>query len=326
MTPTNFIWHNGSFVQWHQATTHVLAHGLHYGSSVFEGLRAYETPAGTAVFRLGAHIRRMFESAKIYQIDIPFAQPDIERACREVVSINQLRSAYIRPVAFRGAGTFSLTPRGQTPVEVAVAAISWGAYLGASAIRDGVDVCVSSWTRLAPNTMPTLAKAAGHYLSSQLIASEAARNGYAEGIALDCNGCLSEGSSENLFIIKNDVIYTTPMSASILQGITRDTILVLAEYLGFEVREHTLPREMLYVADEVFLTGTAAEITPVRSVDRTPVGEGKPGAITRALQEAFFGLFDGTTTDRWGWLDYVPQVQVAGTEREPSAAAVAGAA
>jgi branched-chain amino acid aminotransferase len=326
MTPTNFIWHNGSFVQWHQATTHVLAHGLHYGSAVFEGLRAYETPSGTAVFRLGAHIRRMFESAKIYQIDIPFAQDQIERACRETVSINQLRAAYIRPVAFRGIGTFSLNARGQTPVEVAVAAIAWGAYLGNSAIRDGVDVCISSWTRLAPNTMPALAKAAGHYLSSQLIASEAARNGYAEGIALDCNGCLSEGSSENLFIIKNDVIYTTPLNASILQGITRDAILVLADYLGFEVREQTLPREILYVADEVFLTGTAAEITPVRSVDRTPVGEGRPGPITRALQDAFFGLFDGSTKDRWGWLDYVPRVHVAGDERETVAAAVAGAA
>jgi branched-chain amino acid aminotransferase len=306
INPTKYIWHNGSFVPWHSATTHVLAHGLHYGSSVFEGLRAYETPDGPAVFRLKAHVARLFESAKIYQIDIPYTRGEIERACLEAVSVNGLCSAYLRPIAYRGVGTFSLSPRGQTPVEVAIAAIEWGAYLGNSALRDGVDVCVSSWTRLAPNTVPVLAKASGHYLSSQLIATEAARHGYAEGIALDGSGCLSEGSSENLFVVRDNVICTTPVAASILQGITRDTVLKLADYLGLAVREQAMPREILYVADEVFFTGTAAEITPVRSVDRTPVGTGKPGPITRALQEAFFGLFDGSMPDHWGWLDYVP--------------------
>ena len=306
--PTEYIWHNGSFVQWHEATTHVLAHGLHYGSSVFEGIRAYETPdGGAAAFRLKGHIQRLFESAKIYQIEIPFPVERIERPCLEVVALNGLRAAYIRPIAFRGFGTFSLCPNGQTPIEVAIAAIEWGAYLGSSALRDGVDVCISSWTRLAPNTVPVLAKAGGHYLSSQLIASEAARHGYAEGIALDGSGCLSEGSSENLFVVRDGVIYTTPMAASILEGITRDTVLTLAKEQGMTVREQALPREILYVADEVFFTGTAAEITPVRSVDRIQVGDGRPGEITRRLQQAFFGLFDGTTPDRWGWLEPIPR-------------------
>ena len=325
ITPTEFIWHNGSFVPWHAATTHVLAHGLHYGSAVFEGMRAYETSDGTAIFRLKSHIKRLFDSAKIYQIEIPYTIDEIERACLECVGINGLRSAYIRPIAFRGFGTFSLVPHGQTPVEFAIAAIAWGAYLGSSALRDGVDVCVSSWTRLAPNTVPVLAKAAGHYLSSQLIASEAARNGYTEGIALDALGMLSEGSSENLFIVKDDVLYTTPISSSVLQGITRDSILTLADHLRIPVREQAMPREMLYVADEVFFTGTAAEITPVRSVDRTPVGAGKPGPITRSLQDAFFGLFNGNTPDRWGWLDRVPIVAPRRHVSEPNPMPLAAA-
>jgi branched-chain amino acid aminotransferase len=328
ITPTEFIWHNGSFVPWHAATTHVLAHGLHYGSAVFEGMRAYELAHddGTAIFRLKSHIKRLFDSARIYQIEIPYSIDEIERACLDCVSMNGLRSAYIRPIAFRGFGTFSLVPQGQTPVEFAIAAIAWGAYLGNSALRDGVDVCVSSWTRLAPNTVPVLAKAAGHYLSSQLIASEAARNGYTEGIALDASGMLSEGSSENLFIVKDDVLYTTPISSSVLQGITRDSILTLADHLGIHVREQAMPREMLYVADEVFFTGTAAEITPVRSVDRTPVADGKPGPVTRVLQDAFFGLFDGKTPDRWGWLDRVPRhAPVRRHLPEPSAVPLAAA-
>lgn len=306
--PTSFIWHNGKFVKWAEATTHVLAHAIHYGSSVFEGIRAYNTPRGPALFRLEEHVHRLYDSAKIHLIDIPYTEETLANACREVVRLNGLRSAYLRPVAFRGAGTFSLVPRGQTPVEVAVAAIEWGAYLGEASLREGVDVCISSWQRMAPNTLPVLAKAGGNYLSSQLIAAEAARNGYAEGIALDTNGCLSEGSGENLFLVKNGTIYTTPLAAAILQGITRDTVLTLAGELGFTVKEQPLPRELLYVADEVFLTGTAAEITPVRSVDRTPVGTGKPGLITQTIQEAFFGLFNGTTDDRWGWLDYVEQI------------------
>jgi branched-chain amino acid aminotransferase len=304
-TPTESIWHNGRFVPWEKATTHVLAHAIHYGSSLFEGLRAYETPHGPAVFRLGAHIRRLYESARIYQIPIPFKPEEIHQACLDVVTVNRLKSAYIRPVVFRGPGSFGLVNGGGTPVEVAVAAVQWGAYLGESSLRDGVDVCVSSWTRLAPNTLPVMAKAGGHYLSSQLIATEAARHGYVEGIALDVSGGLSEGSSENIFVVRDGVIYTTPMAASVLQGITRDTVMTLAHHLGYTVREQNMPREMLYVADEVFFTGTAAEITPVRSVDRIPVGTGRRGPVTQALQEAFFGLFSGATRDRWSWLDYV---------------------
>jgi branched-chain amino acid aminotransferase len=308
-TPTEYVWHNGRFVPWAQATTHVLAHAIHYGSTVFEGIRAYETPQGPAVFRLGAHIRRLFDSAKIYQIPIPFAPDEVHRACLDVVSVNRLRSAYIRPVAFRGPGSFGLNGGGGTAIETAVAAIEWGAYLGDEALTDGIDVCVSSWTRVAPNTMPVLAKAGGHYLSSQLIATEATRNGYAEGIALDTSGCLSEGSSENLFMVRDGVLYTTSVASSILQGITRDAIITLAETLNIPVREQRLPREFLYVADEVFLTGTACEITPVRSVDRTPVGPGRPGPITQQLQSAFFGLFTGNTQDRWGWLEHVSTTQ-----------------
>jgi branched-chain amino acid aminotransferase len=304
-TPTESIWHNGRFVPWEKATTHVLAHAIHYGSSLFEGLRAYETPRGPAVFRLGAHIKRLYESAKIYQIPIPFKPEEIHQACLDVVSVNGLKSAYIRPVVFRGPGSFGLANGGGTPVEVAVAAIQWGAYLGESSIRDGVDVCVSSWTRLAPNTLPVMAKAGGHYLASQLVATEAARHGYVEGISLDASGGLSEGSSENIFVVRDGVILTTPLAASVLQGITRDTVMTLANHLGYTVREQNMPREMLYVADEVFLTGTAAEITPVRSVDRIPVGAGKRGPITQALQETFFGLFTGATRDRWSWLDYL---------------------
>lgn len=318
-TPTNQIWHNGHFVPWAEATTHVLAHAIHYGSSIFEGIRAYDTPRGPAVFRLGAHVRRLFDSARIYQIPIPFSPDEIHRACLDVVRVNGLKSAYIRPVAFRGPGSFGLSGGGGTPVDVAVAAIEWGAYLGDAAMRDGIDVCVSSWTRIAPNTMPVLAKAGGHYLSSQLIATEATRNGYAEGIALDTSGCLSEGSSENLFIVRDGVLYTTPVASSILQGITRDAILTLAGDLGISVREQRLPRESLYVADEVFLTGTACEITPVRSVDRIAVGAGKPGEVTRRLQEAFFGLFSGATPDRHRWLDLARAAAAEEADVQPGA-------
>jgi branched-chain amino acid aminotransferase len=282
-----------------------MAHGLHYGSAVFEGVRSYQTPRGTAIFRLGDHVRRLFDSAKIYAFPMPYSFEQIAAACREVVRANRLKSSYIRPIVYRGFGSISLAPGTDAPMEAAVAAIEWGPYLGAKGLEEGVDVCVSSWTRLAPNTVPNMAKAAGHYLSSQLIAAEAARHGYAEGIALDASGALSEGSGENLFVVKNNVIFTPPLTACILPGITRDTVLTLARASGAEVRECPLPRELLYIADEVCLTGTAAEITPVRSVDGRPVGSGRPGPVTRALQRAFFGLFTGETQDRWSWLDYV---------------------
>jgi branched-chain amino acid aminotransferase len=303
--PSRLLWHNGRFVPWEQATTHVLAHGLHYGSSVFEGLRCYDTPRGPAIFRLAAHVRRLFDSARIYGLELPWSEADLRTACADAIQVNGLRAAYLRPIAFRGAGSFSLAPGTSVPIEVAVAAIEWGTYLGETALRDGVDACVSSWTRLAPNTVPVLAKAGGHYLSSQLVAAEAARHGYAEGIALDAAGHLSEGSGENVFLVRDGLLYTPPVAGSVLQGITRDSVLALAADLGLQVKEQVLPREALYLADEVFFTGTAVEITPVRSIDRLVVGDGTPGPITRAIQRSFFGLFDGSTPDSLDWLDLV---------------------
>lgn len=311
------IWFNGALRPWQQATVHVMAHGLHYGSAVFEGIRCYETPEGPAIFRLGDHIERMLQSARIYRMRIPFDRAELEAGCRSVVARNGLRSAYLRPIALRGLAGFGLAQSADGPVEVAIAAIEFGAYLGADGLKHGVDVCVSSWQRPAPAAQPSAAKAAGHYLNSQLVANEARRLGFAEGIALGSDGCLSEGSGENLFVIRKGVIYTPPAAASILVGITRDTVFELARDLGVEVREQSLPRESLYLADEVFLTGTAAEITPVRSVDGIEVGAGARGPITEALQSRFFGLFDGRTRDRHGWLDRVPGVELAdGASRE----------
>ncbi len=301
---TAFIWHNGRIKPWAEATVHVGAHALHYGSSVFEGERVYATPRGPAYFRLAEHTRRLFESASVYEIEIGYSEAEINAACKELIRANRLDSAYVRPIVFRGADGLGVLPKPGSPVEVAIMALEWGAYLG-DAREHGADVCVSSWHRPAPNTFPSWAKAGGNYLSSQLIAFEARRGGYAEGIALGCNGLLSEGAGENLFLVKRGRLLTPPTSAGILAGITRDSVITLAEAMGLRVEERDLPREALYSADEVFMTGTAAEITPVRSVDRKPVGEGRPGPITRALQQAFFGLFDGSTADRWGWLDVV---------------------
>jgi branched-chain amino acid aminotransferase len=303
---TTHIWFNGKLVPWEKATVHVLSHALHYGSSVFEGVRAYATHRGLAIFRLRDHTRRLFESAKIYRIAIPFTPDQIDAACREIVVVNGLvKGAYLRPVAFRGYGEIGVAPKIDPPVEVAIAAWEWGKYLGSDSEELGVDVCVSSWQRVAPNTLPALAKAAGNYLSSQLISYEAKRLGFAEGIGLAPDGTVSEGAGENLFVIRDGVIHTPGFAHSVLGGITRDTVLRLARDRGFEVRETTIPREMLYIADEIFMTGTAAEITPVRSVDRLPVGNGRRGPITEALQSAFFGLFDGRTPDKYGWLEPV---------------------
>jgi branched-chain amino acid aminotransferase len=298
---SKYIWFNGEMVSWEKATVHVMTHALHYGSSVFEGIRAYETPQGAAIFRLREHIRRLFDSCRIYRMDPPFTPDQVFEACRAVVRENGLQNAYIRPLVWRGYGEMGLNPL-RSPVEVMVAAMEWGAYLGAEGLEHGVDVHVSSWQRFAPNTLPAMAKAGGNYLSSQLIVMEAARNGYAEGIALDVHGWLSEGSGENLFLIRDGVIYTPPVTAALLPGITRDAVITLAQQLGYQVREQNLPREMLYLADELFFTGTAAEVTPIRSVDKLPVGSGKRGPITTAIQKAFFGLFSGETEDRWGWL------------------------
>ncbi len=306
MNKNEWIWHNGKLVPWDQAQVHVLAHALHYGSSVFEGLRVYPAPSGSVIFRLSAHTRRMFESAKIHRIPIPYSPDQIDAACREVVLRNGLNNgAYIRPIAFRGYGDIGLAPSAEHPVDVAIAAWEWGAYLGDECLEQGVDVCISSWQRVAPNTIPALAKAGGNYLSSTLVSLEARERGFAEGIALSSDGTVSEGAGENLFLVRDGQLFTPPATASILTGITRDTVIKLAGELGIEVRESAIPREMLYIADEIFLTGTAAEITPVRSVDRIEIGSGSRGELTRALQQAFFGLFNGETEDKWNWLEPV---------------------
>jgi branched-chain amino acid aminotransferase len=303
---TQFIWFNGKLVPWEKATVHVLSHALHYGSSVFEGIRAYETPQGVAIFRLHEHSKRLLDSAKIYRIALPYSADEMSEACRQVIAVNGLRrGAYIRPIAFRGYGEIGVAPKNELPTEVAVAAWEWGKYLGHESEAAGVDVCVSSWNRVAPNTIPALAKAGGNYLSSQLIAMEAHRLGFAEGIGLAPDGTLSEGSGENLFLVKDGVLLTPALAHSVLGGITRDTVMRLARARGIEVRESALPRELLYLADEAFFTGTAAEITPIRSVDRLPVGSGTRGPITEMLQSAFFGLFSGETADKWGWLDHI---------------------
>ena len=297
------IWHNGTIKPWAEATTHVMAHAIHYGSSVFEGIRAYDTPQGTAIFRLADHNRRLFNSAKIYDIAIPYTLEQINAACRDIVSANGLRAAYLRPVAFRGAGSVGIAA--DTPIDVAVAALDFGRYLGAEALEQGIDACVSSWQRFAPNTVPAGAKAGGNYLSGQLVTREARRHGYGEGIALASTGLLSEGAGENLFLVFDGVLHTTPASASILIGITRDSIIKLARDAGIEVVERDIPREYLYLCDELLMCGTAAEITPLRSVDGKPVGDGTPGPVTRRLQQLFFGLFDGSTMDTQGWLEYI---------------------
>ena len=299
---TKYIWFNGELVEWDKAQVHVMTHALHYGSSVFEGIRAYDTPNGPVIFRLKEHIQRLFDSAKIYWMEMPFTPEQLCEACRVTVRENGLKSGYLRPLAFVGNVGLGLHPPKDAHTDVMIGALPWGAYLGEEGLKQGVDVAVSSWSRLAPNTIPTGAKAGGNYLSSQLISREAKRNGYAEGIALDVHGYLSEGAGENLFLIKNGVIHTAPVTAALLPGITRDTIMTLARELGYTVKEEALPREALYLADEIFMTGTAAEVTPVRSVDKMPVGAGCRGPITEQLQKAFFGLFTGETADQWGWL------------------------
>jgi branched-chain amino acid aminotransferase len=305
MTPTEKIWHNGRLINWNDATIHVLSHVVSYGSSVFEGIRAYETPKGPAVFRLAEHMRRLIDSAKIYRISFPFDVDALNNAALELIAANKMNSCYIRPIVLRGYGSIGVLPV-NNPIEVYMACWDWGKYLGEEALAEGVDVCVSSWTRNAPNTMPTLSKAGGNYLSSQLIRMEAEVNGYAEGIALDVNGMISEGSGENIFVIRDGKIFTPPLASSVLGGITRDSAMQLALDHGMKVVEANIPREMLYIADEIFFTGTAAEITPVRSVDKIKVGAGRRGPITEQLQKDFFGIVNGTSPDRHGWLTPVP--------------------
>ena len=297
----DWIWQNGQIKPWRDATVHVMAHALHYGSSVFEGIRSYETPDGAAIFRLTDHLKRLYMSAKIYDIEIPYSIDELAAACRDVVKKNDLKAAYLRPVAFRGLGGFGLSA--ECPTDVAVATWPMGPYLGPEALENGIDACVSSWQRFAPNTIPAGAKAGGNYLSGQLIAREARRLGFGEGIALASTGLLSEGAGENLFLVFDGVLNTPPASASILTGITRHTLMTLAREEGIEVVERDLPREYLYLADEILMCGTAAEVTPIRAVDGKQIGNGKGGPITRRLQELYFGLFSGKTADRWGWLE-----------------------
>ncbi len=306
------LWMNGSMIPWEQATVHVMAHALHYGSSVFEGIRSYPTPDGPVIFRLTDHMRRFINSAKIYRMPLGYDLDELVAVCKQVIADNNLvNGAYIRPLALRGYGSIGLAPQPGHRVDVAVAAWQWGAYLGESALEQGVDVCVSSWQRVAPNTIPAMAKAGGNYLSSQLISIEAKRLGFAEGIALSTDGTLSEGAGENVFLVHDGKLLTPPSTASILTGITRDSILRLATRLGITVSEQAIPREMLYLADEIFFTGTAAEITPIRSVDGIEVGDGRRGPVTQQLQEAFFGLFAGTTQDVDGWLEGLEAAPVA---------------
>jgi branched-chain amino acid aminotransferase len=299
---TKSIWFNGKFVPWDEANVHVMTHALHYGTSVFEGLRAYDTPNGTIIFRLKEHMQRLLNSARIYRISIPYSLEELCQACCDLMKENELKSGYIRPLAFIGNVGLGVKPPEGAKIEVIMGVLPWGAYLGEEGMKKGVKVGVSSWRRLAPDTIPTGAKAGGNYLSSLLISNEAKQHGYTEGIALDVDGYLAEGSGENIFLIKDGVLYTSPISCAILPGITRDCVMKLAEDMGYKIREERIHREALYLADEIFMTGSAAEITPVSEVDGFSIGCGSRGPITEKIQDAFFGLFNGKTEDKWGWL------------------------
>lgn len=298
------IWFSGKWVDWKDATVHVMSHVLHYGSSVFEGLRCYNTPKGSAIYRLQEHVDRLFNSAKIYRIDIPFSKDEVFNACVDVVKKNGWKEAYIRPLVFRGYDSLGVAP-GKCPTEVVVGGWHWGQYLGEEALASGVDVCVSSWTRMAPNTFPALAKCGANYMNSQLTKMEAMADGYVEGIALDAAGYVSEGSGENIFVLFNGELLTPPLGASVLPGITRATVITIAQELGYTVKEGLVPREMLYIADEVFFTGSAAEVTPIRSIDRITIGKGRRGPVTEALQKRFFAYVNGEIKDEHGWLTYL---------------------
>jgi branched-chain amino acid aminotransferase len=295
------VWHNGEFIPWNEATIHVASHVVSYGSCLFEGIRCYDTPAGPCIFRLKEHTDRLVNSCKIYRMELEFTREQLAQAMVDLVQVNDVKHCYIRPVIFRGFGEVGVNPL-KNPIEIYLLAWEWGKYLGEEALRQGVDVCVSSWQRIAPNTLPAMAKSAANYMNSQLVKMEALTNGYVEGISLDACGHLSEGSGENLFVVREGKIFTPALSSSILPGITRDSIITLARELGYQVIEQAISREMLYIADEVFFTGTAAEITPIRSVDRIVVGKGQPGPITLNLQERFLSIVQGREEDRYGWL------------------------
>ena len=301
---TGKIWMNGTLVDWADARIHIASHVVHYGSGVFEGARCYDTPRGSACFRLDTHLHRLFDSARIYRMDPGLSYDEMHQAVIETIKANAFKACYIRPIVYRGYHELGVNPF-PCPVDTAVVLWEWGAYLGQDALTSGVDVRVSSWTRAAPNTFPTLAKTSANYANSSLIKMEAIAEGYSEGIALDTGGYLSEGSGQNLFLVRNNVIYTPPVTASILPGITRDSVITLARDHGFDVREEMLPRELLYIADEAFFAGTAVEVTPIRTVDKIPVGNGRRGPITEAIQQAFFDVINGVVADKHGWLEFV---------------------
>lgn len=298
---TEKIWHNGRFVAWDDARIHVLSHVVSYGSAVFEGIRCYKTKQGPAIFRLREHMQRFIHSAYIYRMEAPFSVDDFSQAAIDLVRANHMDACYIRPIIMRGYGEMGVNPFG-SPVDAYLACWDWGRYLGEEALREGVDVCISTWRRPAPDTLPQMAKAAANYMNSQLIRMEAVVNGYVEGIALDNQGYVAEGSGENIFVAYGDRLWTAPLSNSVLPGITRQTILAFCREMGIPVVEQPIPREMLYVASEIFFCGTAAEITPIRSVDKVKVGAGHRGPITEKLQTEFFAITSGTTEDTHGWL------------------------
>jgi branched-chain amino acid aminotransferase len=305
------VWHNGKFIPWSEATIHVASHVVSYASCLFEGIRCYETPQGPAIFRLKEHTDRLVNSSKIYRMEFEYTREQLAQAMVELVRVNKAKHCYIRPVAFRGLGEVGVNPL-NNPIEIYVLAWKWGKYLGEEALKQGVDVCVSSWHRMAPNTLPPMAKAAANYMNAQLVKMEAVTNGYVEGIALDPAGHVSEGSGENIFVVREGKILTPPLGSSVLPGITRDSVITLARELGISVIEQVIAREMLYIADEVFFTGTAAEITPIRSIDRIVVGKGQPGPVTRKLQGRFLTIVAGTAEDKYGWLTLCNQPVAAG--------------
>ncbi|MGO9520463.1 MAG: branched-chain amino acid transaminase [Candidatus Korobacteraceae bacterium] len=307
---TDFVWHNGHLIPWDEAQIHVMAHVVNYGSSMFEGIRCYHTPKGPGIFRLHDHMQRLIHSAKVYRIELEYSLDELCHAAVELVAANKVSPCYVRPIVLRGYGQVGVNPL-NSPTEVYIANYEWGKYLGSPDSDDGVDVCVSSWTRLAPNTMPTMAKAGANYMNSQLIKMEAIVNGYEEGIALDVNGYVSEGSGENIFVVHKDRLYTPPLGNSVLPGITRNSVMHLAHELGIPVVEQIIPREMLYICEELFFSGTAAEITPIRSVDKITVGRGVAGPITKSIRREFYGIVNGTTEDRFNWLTPVPVKQAA---------------
>jgi branched-chain amino acid aminotransferase len=315
LEPVKKIWMNGELVDWADAKIHVLSHVVHYGSSVFEGGRVYETEKGPVAFRLRDHVDRLFNSAKIYRMEIPFSRDQVEYAVCQLVEVNELEAAYVRPVAYRGFNELGVDPR-NCPVDLTIAVWRWGKYLGPEALEQGVDVCVSSWQRVAPNTFPAMAKCGANYMNSQLIKLEALGHGYVEGIALDPYGHVSEGSGENIFLVRDGALITPSFGNSILPGITRNCVIKLAEEMGLKVIEENIPREALYLADEVFFTGSAAEITPIRSIDKIQVGAGRRGPVAAKLQEAFFDIVEGRAPDRFGWLTFVRDV----LKREPVSA------